>query len=211
MKTRLPLLVCALLVLAACAPQPTTAPIVPRQPSATSIPPPTPTSTPDPYACLRGDWLLNPEQTAQLLTYLPSQPSLTILEGGLRIQFDRGSDTSRFDVGAFAYHSDDLFLRTSFLEGFLDARARILIEGTYATTGEQIQFTKTGAQNELYDWRAVDSQGNIQPFNTTSPVFNFDIAKSATYTCNDDSLTLVFDEEDLTGPTFNLERIKPGN
>ena len=204
MKTLITLLTVLLLfTLAACAPRsaatPTeTLPTLLPQPSAT--PAPLPTATVDPsLVCLQGDWVLSGTTTEALLAYISSIPSMKILEGALRL---------RFDDGAFAYHSDDLFLRTSFMEGFLDARARVLIEGTYTTDGATIQFTKTGAQNELYDWRAVDSQGEVQPFYTTSPVISFNIAETAAYTCAADALTLTFDAAEIEGLNFEFDRVK---
>ena len=123
----------------ACAPQTadtTAAPPTPLpQPSATPATPPTPTADAA-AACLQGDWVLNTATAESLLAYLSSIPSMTVLEGALRI---------RFDDGSFAYHSDDLFLRTSFLNGFLDARAKVLIEGTYTSEGDKLQFTKVSA------------------------------------------------------------------
>lgn len=199
MKFLLPLLVCMLLALSACAPQPAATEIPPTplpQPSATPTTPPAPTIDAA-AACLQGDWVLNNATAESLLVYLSSIPSMTILEGALRISFDDDN---------FAYHSDDLFLRTSFLEGFLDARAKVLVEGTFTTDGETIQYTKTGAQNELYDWRSVDSNGDIRPFYTTTPVFNFNIAESGTFACNGDSLFLTFDVPNFEDEVFDLTR-----
>lgn len=202
MRTLLPLFICILLVLSACAPQTaatTAAPPTPLvQPSATPATPPTPTADAA-AACLQGDWVLNTATAESLLAYLSSIPSLQVLEGSLRI---------RFDDGSFAYHSDDLFLRTSFLDGFLDARAKVLIEGTYTSEGDKLQFTKVSAKNELYDWRAVDSAGNVQPFYSTSPVHDFVIAEAGTFACSGDTLRLTFDAPGLEGMVFDLARVK---
>ncbi len=199
MRILLPLLICFLLALSACAPQPASTELPPTplpQPSATPTTPPTPTIDAA-AACLQGDWMIKTATAERLLVYLSSIPSMTILEGALRINFDNGK---------FAYHSDDLFLRTSFLDGFLDARAKVLIEGTFTTDGEMIQFNKTGAQNELYDWRAVDSKGNVQPFYTTSPVINFNIAEAGTFECSGDRLFLTFNVPELDDMVFDLTR-----
>jgi len=196
MKTHLPLLVCALLVLAACAPQPTAAPT--SLPSATPLPPPTPTA--DPNACLRGDWALSTEDAANLLAYITSNPSLTIIEGSLRMQFEDGT---------FAYHSKDLIPQITFLDGFIQATANIFIEGTTKVEADKLLFTQTGIDNKLTDWKALDAQGNPLPLVfANTPVMAFTIAPQATYSCSGDELALVFDVEDLAGQTFNLERIK---
>ena len=199
MKAFLPLLICILIALGACTPQPAATELPPTplpQPSATPTTPPTPTLDAA-AACLQGDWVLNNATAESLLVYFSSIPSMTILEGALRISFNDDN---------FAYHSDDLFLRTSFLDGFLDARAKVLIEGTFTTDGETIQYNKTGAQNELYDWRAVDSKGNVQPFYTTSPVINFNIAEAGTFECSGDRLFLTFDVPSFENVVFDLAR-----
>lgn len=194
----LPLFTILLLALSACAPQPiaTAAPMPLPAPSAT----PAPTATPDPYTCLSGDWTLDGEQATQLLAYLTSQPSIAIIEGALRL---------RFEKGAFAYHSDGLILRTSFLDGFIQANANILIEGTTAIEGDKLRFTQTNADNKLTDWKALDAQGNALPLVfANTPVMAFTIADQAAYTCAGDALTLTFDVEDLVGQAFSLERVK---
>ena len=197
MRIVLPLLIGLLVALSACAPRIAATTATPSQPGATPTTRPTPTI--DTGACLQGDWILNPATAESLLVYLSSIPSMTILEGTLRISFDNGK---------FAYHSDDLFLRTSFLNGFLDARAKVLIEGTYVTDGNKIQFTKTSAQNELYDWRAVDANGDVQPFYSTSPIHDFVIAEAGTFDCSDGTLHLTFEASDLEGMVFDLARVK---
>lgn len=202
----LPLLICALMLLAACAPQPaaTTAPgVTPEptlapQPSATPIPQATP--TPDPYTCLNGDWLLNTEQATQLMAYITSNPSLTFIEGGLRL---------RFEDGGFVYHSEDLVLQISFLNGFIQARANIFVEGTTAIEGDILRFNQTNINNELTDWKALDAQGNALPLVfANTPVMAFEVADQATFSCAGDRLALTFEVEDLAGQTFDLERVK---
>lgn len=186
-------IICCLFALAACAPRPA-APAAPAPPAPTATPPPaTPTAESN---CLLGDWVLNNAATESLLAYMTSTPSLTILEGALRIKFGDGT---------FAFHSDDLFLRTSFLDGFLDARAKVLIEGSYRVEGDVIHYTKTSAQNELYDWRAGKGD-ETQPFYGSSPVINFSIAEESTFVCNESALTLTFDIPELEGVNFSLVR-----
>lgn len=201
MKSLLTLLLCSLLTLTACAPQPAAndAPPTPL-PEPSAAPTIAPTPTPDPADCLNGDWVLNTEQAQQLLAYLTSQPSLTIIEGTLRL---------RFEEGGFAYHSDGLILRTSFLDGFIQANANILIEGTRAIEGDKLLFTQTSADNKLTDWKALDAQGTALPLVfANTPVMAFTIADQAAYTCAADALMLNFEEDALKAFAFEFERVK---
>jgi hypothetical protein len=185
---------CAVLILAACTPRSTPAPAAlpptPVPPTATL--PPTPTVDAA-LACLQGDWSLAPATATSLLAAITGVPSLQIQEGALLLKFE--GDT-------FAYHSSDLSLRSAFLDGFLDADANVLIEGTFAIVGDQLSFTKTGAKNELYNWRAV-SGDDVQPFYGITPVVNFDIPPSAGFACNGDVLLLQV--ADFSGASLALD------
>lgn len=186
------------LLLAACAAHPSPTP-PPASPLPTTAPLASPTPAPDlNTVCLQGNWRFNQSDSSNLLANITSIPSLVVQSGALYISFADG---------LFAYHSDDLDLRTSFLEGFLDARANVLIEGDYTIEDTTLHFTKTNAKNELYDWRAV-SGASVQPFTGTSPVFDFAIADQATFVCADDLLTLTFNVAGFEGASFELTREK---
>jgi hypothetical protein len=179
---------CLLLIIVACAPQPAAEPTSPPAPSATMSPTetPAPTSTPDPALCLQGNWLVGQETAAQLLRNLSSTPSLQIKSGSLYLSFS--GDT-------FAYHSDDLALRSEFLDSFLDVKARIRIEGTF--TGEpdnRMRFTQTGSNNELYEWEIVKDD-YYRPFMGTTPIFEFQVAQEGEYVCLDNTLALTLLDE----------------
>lgn len=182
-KNRLLLLfLCFLLNLPGCAPQPTAVPPEPPALTATYTPPPEPEETPTPtFAdCLIGDWQISPATVENLLISLTSVPSLQIMEGNLYLKFD-GSD--------FSYHSNELALRSSFMDSYLDARADILIEGTYTVEGDLLHFNQQNASNQLYDWVIVKGD-YVRPFQGTSPVVPFEIAGEGSYTCDNDTLQL---------------------
>lgn len=194
-----PLITAALLILAACAPRstpaPKAAPPTPVPPTATL--PPTPTVDAA-LACLQGDWSMANLTATSLLAAITGVPSLQILEGALLLTFEGGT---------FAYHSNDLSLRSAFLNGFLDARANVLIEGTYTIEGETVVFTKTGAKNELYDWRAVSGE-DVQPFTGITPVVNFDIPPRAAFACNGDLLLLQITDFSGANLALDFNRVK---
>lgn len=118
-----------------------------------------------------------------------------------------GSLLLKFEGNTFAYHSDDLFLRTSYLDGFLDAKANVLIEGKFTTEGEELLFNKTGSQNELYEWRVVKGDYTL-PFTGISPVIDFDIAENGTYTCSGDTLLMTLVDASGAETLIDLTRVK---
>lgn len=187
-KSNTVLLGILLIVISACTPSSTTSPTAslasPPTASPTSLPTPSPSAIDalDSAACLEGDWLIG-MQIEQLLVNLTSIPSLEVKGGSLYL---------RFEEDRFAYHSDDLALRSSFLDSYLEAKARILIEGTYTVDHQdQVHFYQTNIKNELYDWQVVKGD-YVRPFTGTSPIFDFKIAEEGLYSCQINNLTLIF-------------------
>ncbi len=183
--------VCLMLTIAACAPLPETTPVA--APVDTPAPDPTHTmapalsATPTPAAgtCLAGDWQISPQTVQNLLINLTSVPSLQVMEGALYLKFD-GTN--------FAYHANGLSLRSAFMDSYLDAKADILIDGTYQVEDDTLRFTQLNAANQLYEWVVVKGD-YIRPFTGTSPVVPFEIADEGSYSCDENSLQLTLKDQ----------------
>mgnify|MGYP001073480482 CR=1 FL=1 len=183
--------VCLLLTISACSPRPDTVPVT--APIDTPAPAPTPTLPPVPSAtstpatgtCLVGDWQISPQTVQNLLLNLTSVPSLQVMEGSLYLKFD-GTN--------FAYHANGLALRSAFMDSFLDAKADILIDGTYQVEDDSLRFTQLNAANQLYEWVVVKGD-YIRPFTGTSPVVPFEIADEGSYSCDENSLQLTLKDQ----------------
>ena len=174
-------LICVLLMITACAPQPVSTPAATPLPN-TATPPPEPSATPTPAAgaCLMGEWQISPDTLQDLLVYLTSVSSLQVKEGALYL---------RFDGTNFTYHANGLALRSAFMDSFLDAKADVLIEGSYLVEEDTLRFTQLSAANQIYEWTIVKGD-YIRPFTGTSPVVPFEIAQEGSYSCDNDSLQL---------------------
>lgn len=182
---------CLVLTVSACAPLPETAPVAAPvdtpAPALTATPAPAPsaTSTPAPGTCLVGDWQISPQTVQSLLVDLTSVTSLQVMEGALFLKFD-GTN--------FAYHANGLALRSAFMDSFLDAKADILIEGSYLVEGDTLRFTQLNAANQLYEWVLVKGD-YVRPFTGSSPVVPFEIADAGSYSCNDNTLQLTLRDQ----------------
>lgn len=183
--------ICLVLTLTACAPQPAAAPVVAPvdtpAPASTPTLPPAPSATPTPAAgtCLVGDWQISPETVQNLLIDLTSVTTLQVMEGTLYL---------RFDGTNFAYHANGLALRSAFMDSYLDAKADILIDGTYLVEGDTLRFTQLNADNQLYDWVVVKGD-YVRPFTGNSPVVPFEIASEGRFTCDENSLQLTLRDQ----------------
>lgn len=182
---------CLLLLATACALQPTAAPVAAPvdtpapAPSLTLPPAPSVTPTPATGTCLVGDWQISPETVQSLLVYLTEVSSLQVMDGALYLKFNGTS---------FAYHANGLALRSSFMDSFLDAKADILIEGSYQVRDDTLRFTQLNAENQLYDWMVVKGD-YVRPFTGTSPVVPFEIVDMGSFSCDDNSLRLMLSDQ----------------
>ena len=191
-------LICAMLMITACAPQPGVTPADTPLPNSPTLPPePSATPTPSAGACLMGDWQISPDTLQDLLVYLTSVTSLQVKEGALYL---------RFDGTNFTYHANGLALRSAFMDSFLDAKADVLIEGSYVAEGDTLRFTQLSAANQIYEWTIVKGD-YIRPFTGTSPVVPFEIAQEGSYTCDNDSLQLTLKDNEQE-VKINLLRVK---
>jgi len=191
-------LICAMLMITACAPQPGVTPADTPLPNSPTLPPePSATPTPAAGACLMGEWQISPDTLQDLLVYLTSVTSLQVKEGALYL---------RFDGTNFTYHANGLALRSAFMDSFLDAKADVLIEGSYVAEGDTLHFTQLSAANQIYEWTIVKGD-YIRPFTGTSPVVPFEIAQEGSYTCDNDSLQLTLKDNEQE-VKINLLRVK---
>lgn len=191
-------LICAMLMITACAPQPGVTPADTPLPNSPTLPPePSATPTPSAGACLMGEWQISPDTLQDLLVYLTSVTSLQVKEGALYL---------RFDGTNFTYHANGLALRSAFMDSFLDAKADVLIEGSYVAEEDTLHFTQLSAANQIYEWTIVKGD-YIRPFTGTSPVVPFEIAQEGSYICDNDSLQLTLKDNEQE-VKINLLRVK---
>jgi len=187
-----------MLMITACAPQPGVTPADTPLPNSPTLPPePSATPTPAAGACLMGEWQISPDTLQDLLVYLTSVTSLQVKEGALYL---------RFDGTNFTYHANGLALRSAFMDSFLDAKADVLIEGSYVAEGDTLRFTQLSAANQIYEWTIVKGD-YIRPFTGTSPVVPFEIAQEGSYICDNDSLQLTLKDNEQE-VKINLLRVK---